>query len=288
MPDAAARDKRVLSDGESSQDELSRGRPSAELPSAESPSAESPSDAPAETIVPSAAAASIPPPSGGSRRRHRHRRRRIRPTYLVAAICAIVVAGLLLASQVSWPSAASPSAGSAAVATSSNVTASASYPVFATSSLPVVVGSPTALPQASSTSTASHSPVGIAANRIVIARLGINLRVVEGDGLDAPIGKAAHYPGTSWPGGGSNIYLYAHARDGMFISLWNAHIGDEIILTLVDGSQRRYLVSQIRPKVQWNDMSVLSATPSEQLTLQTCTSYQPTAPRFLVIAVPEQ
>jgi LPXTG-site transpeptidase (sortase) family protein len=128
----------------------------------------------------------------------------------------------------------------------------------------------------------------IVANRIVISRLGIDLRVVEGDGVDAPIGKVAHYPGTSWPGGGSNIYLYAHARDGMFINLWNARIGDEIILTLVDGSQRRYLVSQILPKVPWNDMSVLAATPTEQLTLQTCTSYQETAPRFLVIAVPEQ
>jgi LPXTG-site transpeptidase (sortase) family protein len=140
----------------------------------------------------------------------------------------------------------------------------------------------------SSSPTGSGSPHAIAANWIVIARLGINMRIVEGDGVDAPIGKAAHFPGTSWPGGGSNIYLYAHARDGMFLNLWNARIGDEIILTLVDGSQRRYLVSQIRPKVQWNDMSVLSATPTEQLTLQTCTAYQPTAPRFLVIAVPEQ
>jgi LPXTG-site transpeptidase (sortase) family protein len=112
------------------------------------------------------------------------------------------------------------------------------------------------------------------------------MRIVEGDGVDAPLGKVAHYPGTAWPGGGSNIYLYAHARDGMFISLWNAVIGDKVVLTLVDGSQRRYVVSRIRPSVRWNDMSVLDPTPTEQLTLQTCTSYQVTAPRFIVIAVP--
>jgi LPXTG-site transpeptidase (sortase) family protein len=112
--------------------------------------------------------------------------------------------------------------------------------------------------------------------------------IVEGDGVDAPLGKVAHYPGTSWPGGGSNIYLYAHARDGMFITLWNAHIGDEVVLTLVDGSQRRYVVSKILPGVPWNDMSVLDPTPTEQLSLQTCTSYQMTAPRFMVLAVPEQ
>ena len=67
-----------------------------------------------------------------------------------------------------------------------------------------------------------------------------------------------------------------------------AQLGDEVVLTLVDGSQRRYVVSEIRPKVVWNDMSVLAPTPTEQLTLQTCTSYQQTAPRFLVIAIPEQ
>jgi len=253
------------SDGESSEDELSPGRPNAE----------SPSDASEETI---------PPLSSGIRRRHRHRRRRFRPTYLVAAICAVVVAGLLVASQGSWPFAATPTAGSASVATPLGATPSASYPATATSSLPIAVGSPEAL----ASPTASASTHAIVANRIVISRLGIDLKVVEGDGLDAPLGKVAHFPGTAWPGGGSNIYLYAHARDGMFINLWNARIGDEIVLTLVDGSQRPYVVSRILPKVTWNDMSVLAATPTEELTLQTCTSYQYTAPRFLVIAVPEQ
>ena len=247
------------SDGESSEDELSPGRPNAE----------SPSDASEETI---------PPTSSGTRRRHRHRRRRFRPTYLVAAICAVVVAGLLVASQGSWPFAASPTTGPASVATPSGATPSASYPTSAISSLPIAVGSP----------TAAASTYAIVANRIVISRLGIDLKVIEGDGLDAPLGKVAHFPGTAWPGGGSNIYLYAHARDGMFINLWNARIGDEIVLTLVDGSQRPYVVSRILPKVTWNDMSVLAATPTEELTLQTCTSYQYTAPRFLVIAVPEQ
>jgi LPXTG-site transpeptidase (sortase) family protein len=263
------------SDGESSVDGLNRG------PS----STESSSDAAEETIVPSVSSAATEPPSHGTRRRHRHRRRRIGPIYLAAAICAVVVAGLLLASQVGWPRAASPSVAPGSVATLQVVTPFASYPGFPTSSLPAVVGSPTA---SQVPPTASSSPHPIVANRIVISRLGIDMKIVAGDGLDAPLGKVAHYPGTAWPGGGSNIYLYAHARDGMFITLWNANIGDEIVLTLVDGSQRRYLVWKILPDVRWNDMSVLAPTPTEQLTLQTCTSYQYTAPRFLVIAVPEQ
>ena len=263
------------SDGESCVDELSRGRPNSEAPG----------DTPEETIVPSAPSVSSSPPSHGTRRRHRHRQRRIRPIYLAAAICAVVVAGLLLASQVGWPFAASPSVGPTSGATAPAVTPFASYPGSATSTQPVVVGSP---PASQAPPTASSSPHPIVANRIVISRLGIDMKIVEGDGVDAPIGKVAHYPGTAWPGGGSNIYLYAHAQDGMFITLWNAYIGDQIVLTLVDGSQRRYVVSEIRPKVVWNDMSVLAPTPTEQLTLQTCTSYQDTAPRFVVIAVPEQ
>lgn len=264
------------SDGRSPEDELSRDRPSAE----------SPSDAAKEAIASSDPRVPIEPPPSGTRRRHRRRRRRIRPTYLVAALCAVLIAGLVLAAQGSWPFASSQSEGSRPVASRSAVTPSA------TSSLLVAVGSANAsgasptlsLPVADG-SPATHP---IVANRIAISSLGIDMRIVEGDGLDAPLGKVAHYPGTAWPGGGSNIYLYAHAREGMFISLWNASIGDEIVLTLVDGSQRRYVVSRILPKVTWNDMSVLAPTRAEQLTLQTCTSYQETAPRFLVIAVPEQ
>ena len=150
----------------------------------------------------------------------------------------------------------------------------------------------TGLPSASiglPTAGASNAPLAhaVVATRIVIARLGIDLPIVEGDGVDAPLYKVAHYPGTAWPGGGSNIYLYGHARDGMFLSLWNAKLGDQVVLDLANGSQRTYVVSKIMPKVAWDDMALLAPTPHEQLTLQTCTSYEQTAPRFVVIAVPQ-
>ena len=91
--------------------------------------------------------------------------------------------------------------------------------------------------------------MGIVAVRIEIPRLGIDLPIVEGDGIDAPLHKAAHYPGTGWPDGGSNIYLYGHAQAGMFLALWEAATGDEVILTLVDGSQRTYRIDRVMPKV---------------------------------------
>lgn len=133
----------------------------------------------------------------------------------------------------------------------------------------------------------SSKPAGIVATRILISRLGIDLRIVEGDGLDAPIGKAAHYPGTAWPDGGTNIYIYAHARTGMFLSLWDAKVGDKVVLTLKDGTKRTYVVTKVLPRVRWDDVSYLDPTPAEQLTLQTSTSYYATAPRFVVLAVPQ-
>jgi LPXTG-site transpeptidase (sortase) family protein len=127
---------------------------------------------------------------------------------------------------------------------------------------------------------------GIRASRIQIQRLGIDLRIVDGDGIDAPLGKAAHYPGSDWPGGGSNIYIYGHARTGMFLALWDAKVGDEVVLTMVDGTKRMYVVDMVLPKVPWDALQYVAPTSTEQLTLQTSTSYYATAPRFVVIAHP--
>ena len=156
---------------------------------------------------------------------------------------------------------------------------------------PAPTRAPTAPPTDTSSVAASPSPTpaaerGIRANRIRIARLGIDLAVIEGDGIDAPIGKAAHYPGSAWPGDGSNIYIYGHARVGMFITLWQVRVGDTVELGLVDGTSRTYVVTKILPKVAYDAVAYLEPTKTEQLTLQTSTSYYPTAPRFVVIAVP--
>ena len=140
------------------------------------------------------------------------------------------------------------------------------------------------------TATPSDAPVtpppGIVARRIRMDRLGINLQIVEGDGTEAPMGKAAHYPGTGWPGGGVNIYLYAHAQTGMFLTLWDAKVGDDVFLDLADGTSRHYVVTTVIPKVPWDALKYVAATAPERLTLQTSTSYTPTAPRFIVLAEP--
>lgn len=135
-------------------------------------------------------------------------------------------------------------------------------------------------------SAAPDAPTGTVATRILVEELGIDLPIYEGDGYTAELGMAAHYPTTSWPGGGSLTYLYAHARDDNFVALWDAELGDIIELELDDGSTVSYSVSRIVPDVRWNDMSWLDPTPGELLRLQTCNSYEETAPRFIVEATP--
>ncbi len=230
--------------------------------------------------------APAPPPSRRRRRRRSSPARRIarflgidrvrgRAAVLVAALAVLVVAAFIALGGRPSPGAeptGSPSGPASSAATLPPLPSSSAI-VPPTSSLPPIV-------------TPSPSPVGIVARRIQIPRLGIDLRIVEGDGLDAPMNKAAHYPGTGWPGGGTNIYLYAHAQTGMFLSLWQAKVGDQVVLDLVDGTTRTYVVTQVLPKVPYDALQYVAATPTEQLTLQTSTSYTPTAPRFIVIAVP--
>ena len=198
---------------------------------------------------------------------------------LLAALALVVVAAAVALSGGfgAGPGVASPSPSGSS---GSSGSAPSPTPPSATGTLPPI---PTATPLV----TPSPAPQGIVATRIRIPRLGINLRIVEGDGVDAPLKRAAHYPGTGWPDQGTNIYLYAHAQTGMFLSLWDAKVGDEVFLDLKDESTRRYVVTEVLPKVAWNALEYLDPTPTERLTLQTSTSYTATAPRFIVIAVPE-
>lgn len=167
---------------------------------------------------------------------------------------------------------------------------SSGTPVEASSGVPqAALSSSPQRPTPSHTPAASEDASGIRATRITIERLGIDLPIVPGDGIDAPLDQAAHYPGSAWPGGETNnIYLYGHAQEGMFLSLWEAQPGDEVRLALVDGTERIYVVTEVLPEVPWDALEYTRPTPTEQLTLQTSTSDTMTAPRFVVIAVPKR
>ena len=142
---------------------------------------------------------------------------------------------------------------------------------------------PLALPSGTGdASVAAATPAFDRAVRIEAPTVGIDLGLVEGDGVNVPLNLAAHYPGTAEPGAGNAVY-YAHAQPGMFQGLYRLHLGDEIRIVRQDGTQLVFHATAFK-KVAYNDRSVLDPTPFGELTLLTCTSYDPYTPRYIVIA----
>jgi LPXTG-site transpeptidase (sortase) family protein len=162
--------------------------------------------------------------------------------------------------------------------------ASASAPRAPTSSADASTLSPTPVP------TIGPIPDGY---RIRMPRLGIDLPIAEGDLYrdtvvqQTPENFAFHFPGTAIPGTVGNSYIYAHARRGMFLSLWNASVGDQVTITTPAGVELKFKVTDIPGKVPPQDTSWLQPSPEERLTLQTSTGPNPQDPRFVVIASPE-
>ncbi len=179
----------------------------------------------------------------------------------------------------------------------------AQYAVIATMLLALVGGSvaltlalrgpapaapyPTSPPIAlgSSSPKAGAGTSAVVTTRLIIPAGGINIPVIQGDGVSVPLHFAIHYPGTDQPGGGSNALYYGHAQPGMFLGLYSVHQGDQIEAVRSDGTEVLYRAAVFK-KVPYNDRSVLLPTRFDQITLLTCTSYDPYTPRYIVIGLP--
>jgi LPXTG-site transpeptidase (sortase) family protein len=172
-------------------------------------------------------------------------------------------------------------------------------PASPASVLPPAVAAVTPAPSPSQTGspvasapTATRTPAIPDGYRIKIARLAIDLPIAEGDierdavRQETPENLALHLPGTAIPGDGSNTYIYAHARTGMFLSLWSAREGDVVVIVTPSGRELRYVVSEVHPRVDPTDVSWVARTAGERLTLQTSTGPSPGDPRFVVVALP--
>ena len=171
-------------------------------------------------------------------------------------------------------------------------------PASPASVLPPAVAAVTASPSPSQTAAIASVPTATATPpipdgyRIKIARLEIDLPIAEGDierdavRGETPENVALHLPGSAIPGDGSNTYIYAHARRGMFLSLWSAREGDEVMILTPSGRELRYVVSEVHPRVDPTDTSWVARTAGERLTLQTSTGPNPGDLRFVVVALP--
>jgi LPXTG-site transpeptidase (sortase) family protein len=122
--------------------------------------------------------------------------------------------------------------------------------------------------------------------RIKLPELSIDLPIVDGDGFNAPLGKAAHYPGLAWPGEGKRTVIYAHARPGMFGLLFKAKVGQEVQIWTPQGEARRYAIREYYARWPISDVRWLQKSDHEELVLVTCTSYNYNDPRIVAIAQP--
>ena len=165
---------------------------------------------------------------------------------------------------------------------------------------PIALPSPTATATPASTGSTIAPPTAAATigpipdgYRIELPRLGIDLPIAEGDvERDVVIQKtpenfAFHFPGTAIPGTVGNSYIYAHARQGMFLSLWNARVGDQVTVMTPGGAALKFVITEVHPKVPPADTSWLQPSADERLTLQTSTGPNRDDPRFVVIAAPD-
>ena len=122
--------------------------------------------------------------------------------------------------------------------------------------------------------------------RIQVPELGIDLPVVAGDGTHAPLYKAVLDPFLALPGTGARSMVYAHAQNGMFGPLFHTRIGEHVVIRRRDAPALNYVIARYYPRWPINDLSVLRPLPQEQLVLVTCTTWNLSDPRQVVIANP--
>lgn len=138
--------------------------------------------------------------------------------------------------------------------------------------------------------TASPPSIALDRLRISLPRLGIDLPLALGDvQRDTVLGRtpedvALLFPSTNVPGTGGNSYIYAHARNAMFLELWNVQLGDRVRISGPDGIHFDYVITRIVPRVDPADTSWLDPTGPERITLQTSTGPTSAYPRFIAVA----
>ncbi len=217
-------------------------------------------------------------------------RARLVPALLTAVGVSLIAAGLL---SYTGPVVAGPEpSGPDASASGGSPTATP------TSGLPTPL---ITLPAESPSPDSSAAAANRLATRIVIPALGIDLPVIAQPDPTYPACNVAMYatgiPGFGQPGQGKVVYIYAHARTGMFLPLLDqsqVNDGQRMIGMLVqvftnDDQLFLYEINEVRRHVPANsDLSLLTkqANGKEVLWLQTSEGPNHTYPKLQVRAVP--
>ena len=189
-------------------------------------------------------------------------RTRVLPAILTAFGVTILSAGLLTYSVPVDAGAASPSP-----------TPSAAVIATPTPLIPLPSVGTASLAPSASPSPSPTPPRDRVATRVRVSGLGIDLPVVKGSNA-YPLCNVAMYlvaPGLFQPGFGRATYIYAHAREGMFLPLLRTLSRDQrglkVEVWTSDDVHFTYQISEVR-RAQTSLKAPMSAT-SEELWLQT-------------------
>jgi len=137
-------------------------------------------------------------------------------------------------------------------------------------------------------------PTDRVVTRVVIPRLQIDLPVMlqQGDQYGSfPLCDVALYqPLLGQPGEGRATYIYAHAREGMFLPLLIASqtndgkrlLGDAVLVYTNDNFVFQYQISEVRRHV--TDLNDAFAATTESLYLQTSEGPAGTIPKLQIVA----
>lgn len=143
-------------------------------------------------------------------------------------------------------------------------------------------------------------PTASRAGRIAIPALGIDLPVIgrdvrvpgQGPGRYPPCDVAILHTGFGEPGDGSPIYVYAHARTGMFLPLLEASliddgaglVGQRVLLFRDDGTVFEYAITIVKRHATDFSLAFDGPADAQRLVLQTSEGPAGTVPKLQIAA----
>jgi hypothetical protein len=190
-------------------------------------------------------------------------RTRLLPAFLTAVGVTILSAGLL---TYTVPVAAVPS-------TAAPASPAPSTPVVATPN-PLITLPPIGTARPVPETPAPTPPADRVATRVRIKALDIDLPIVRGNAGYPYCDVAMYLPVLSQPGFGKATYLYAHAREGMFLPLLRTRARDQRgkiveVWTSDDWLYRYEITKVLRDRPYQTGLDAPSRATCEELWLQT-------------------
>ncbi len=143
-------------------------------------------------------------------------------------------------------------------------------------------------PRPTATPDIAKGPTNRVATRVVVPELGIDLPVTHQKGSYPSCDVAMYLTRFDQPGQGGPVYLYAHARRGMFLELLeqsqrrngDAMLGMEVHVYTGDNVRFRYRITRVRRHAR--DFGPVFAASGETVWLQTSEGPNASFPKLQV------